>query len=682
MSTSETTEKTLAILPFRFHSEKDKSEAVLSEGLADALAMRLFGVENLNIRPSSSARQFLNGTKDSFKLGKILKVDYILEGYIFPSKDRTRFTVQLLYVPERSILWAAQFDEKETDIFQVEDRVSERIFQAVLPHLAPTPTEPVTDSFVIPDTGEVKSDEVLHQSSADTLLLPAEKPGAANSKYRNPLIALLVLAVLAGSFFLWRATVKTNDPAEIYKPTIIVLPFKNVGAKPEDNSLGVGLAETLTGSLANIKKIFVLSANAGRDASRMDFSPRQINREFNVKYVLRGNLQHKSQSGEIEAFAELVEAENEKVLWSQKLNIADGDISGLQTQISQAVLETLAIETTAEEQDKISKRLTNNGVAYEFYLVGRYQMATRSHDGLHKAINAFTQAMDKDPGFALAYAGLADAYALENVYEIPAPADGFEKAKKYAEQALNLDQNLAEAHNSLGYIYFYGERNYKESENEFRKAIELKPSYAATRHWFAVTLSARGKHEEALKEINLAQKLDPRSAVISSAKGLIYFYARRYSEAIAECQHTVALDTGFVPAYKVLRWTYQAQNDYSSAMSALQKEKSYGGGSSDSPGWMVINAQVEALSGQLENARAALEKSLTFNEVSGDHAAFAYEIALAYAALGDREKTIEWLEKSEEARGYSFNFLGVDPRFDKFREDARFKALVEKINKS
>ena len=681
MSTDFPTTKSLVILPFRFHPKGEIFDATLGESLADSLAARLFAVEGLSIRPTSSVRHLLAKQQDSFDLGESLQVDYILEGSIFPAAERTRFTVQLLNIPERSVAWGAQFDETETDAFQLEDRVSERIARAVLPYLETAGREPITDSVPVQNTDEMAVEEPSPLEEAKTLTLPQEMQ-PKNSFKRFAPAGLLILAALLGGFFFWRASVSENKfSGGVKTPTILVLPFQNQGGSSIDNSLGVGLAETLTGNLGNIKSLFVLSANAGRDAARTGQPAHQIGRMFNADYLLRGNIHHIGSHQQIKADVELVKTSNGNILWNKSFEVQDDDINSLQAQITKAVLETLSIRISEPERQKISKRNTNNGLAYELYLIGRYQMASRSPEGLNRAIAAFSQALEKDSNFALAYVGLADAYALKNLYEHPPPPDAYQKAKENVLRALELDENLAEAHATLAYISFYAERNRKESESGFRKAIELNPSYATTHHWFAMTLSATGRHEEALAEIELAQRLDPRSTIILTAKGMLHFYARQQREAINECEKALAIDSGFVPAHKTIRWIFQATGNYAGASDAFQKERSFSG-SIDAPGWLVIESQVESTGENFEKARAVLEKALASDYVKNNPKAMAYEIALAYAGLNDGEKTLEWLETAEALDNHSFNFIEIDPRLDKFRNEGRFTALIKKLQNS
>lgn len=681
MSSHPSFTKSLAILPFRSHQNRETAGALLSDGLAESLAMRLHKVSGLKVTPTGSVRKYLSQEDDSFSLGKLLTVDYILEGYIFPADERTRFTVQLLNVPDRSVLWAAQFDETETDVFLLEDQISARIVQAILPHLELAEKDPITDSVTVQDTGEVEEDEIAQKSGAETLVFQPEKTKTKKTEFRVRLAVLLILSVILGGFLIWRwNSSRESSKNDAETPTLIILPYQNKGANQSDNSLGIGLAETLTGNFGSIKKLFVLSPNAGRDAVKLGFSDSQIERDFNVKYILRGNILHSVENNEIQLYSELINAGDKKVLWSKTFNTSDDDIGDVLPQIFDGVLKTLEIKVTSPEKLEISGKLTKNGLAYELYLVGRYQMATRSHIGLHKAISAFEQALEKDADFALAYTGLADAYALENLYEVPPPPDSYRKAKNYALKALELDENSAQAHASLGNILANGEQNRADAEREFRRAIELNPSYATAHHWFAILLSMMGNHDAALAEIELAKKLDPRSAIITSATGMINFYARRYDQAIINCEKSLSFDPGLVPAHKVMRWIFQAQNNYPRSFSAFQKEKNFSG-SGDAPGWLVLEAQVEALSADKSKAQAILNKALSNENVSEEPEAFGYEIALAYAALDNPDKTIEWLEKAAKANSHGINFLEVEPRFDKYRSDERFVNLVKKLRR-
>ncbi|HEY7544963.1 MAG TPA: tetratricopeptide repeat protein, partial [Blastocatellia bacterium] len=341
------------------------------------------------------------------------------------------------------------------------------------------------------------------------------------------------------------------------------------------------------------------------------------------------------------------------------------------------VLRALKLELTAVERQQLARIYTENSQAYQLYLVGRYHWGRRNPTSLNQAINYFNQAIAKDQNFALAYAGLADCYALLNLYEIPPPPEAYAKAKENAARAIAIDDSLAEAHASLAYVKFYYDRDWAGAEKEFRRALDLNPSYATAHHWLALELSAMARHEEATDEILKAESLDPRSAIIRSAAGMIYFYARRYDRALEECRRAIEIDPGLVPAHRVMRSIYQATGDYESALAAYEKEHSFSGGD-DEPGWAIIRAQIEALKNR-EEARGTLKRALAVPNLTRGADFLTYEIALAYSLIGARDEALKWMARAESIKAHSFNFAAVDPRLESVRSDLRFENLVSRL---
>jgi tetratricopeptide (TPR) repeat protein len=289
-------------------------------------------------------------------------------------------------------------------------------------------------------------------------------------------------------------------------------------------------------------------------------------------------------------------------------------------------------------------------------------------ESLHRAIKTFTASRDKDPNFALAYAGLADAYALLNLYDIPPPPDAYDKAKENALKALTIDSQLAETHASLAYVLFNHDGNLTAAETNYRRAIELNPSYPRSFHWFALMLSATGKHEEAIEKIKTAQRLAPRSAIVHAAAGQIYFYAGDYLQAIEECRKSLAINEGFVPAHKSLRMIYAAMGNYEQTRAAYQKERIFSRDTDEAnPSWLMIKAQVEVVGGKREEALKSLSRAESEPSVKNNPIAYSYEIAAAYALLGEREKAAEWLKIAEKSRANNFRFAPVDARFERIR---------------
>jgi Tol biopolymer transport system component/serine/threonine protein kinase/Tfp pilus assembly protein PilF len=460
------------------------------------------------------------------------------------------------------------------------------------------------------------------------------------------------------------------------KKTIAVLPFKTEDTSEMDSSLGTGLAYVLTSKLGQIKQLAVRPAGASRKYTDIANNAQEIGRELQVGYVLSGTLNNAVDR--VQVSSQLINVSDGKILWAEKFDEPVADMSALQNSIAARVVKALTLELTPFEMQQLGKRNTENSEAYQLYLIGRYQWSKRTANGLTEAIKNFEQAIKKDANFALAYAGLADCYALLNLYQDMSPSEAFPKAKENAMKAILLDEQLAEAHASLAYVTFYYDRNRNQAEREFRRAIELNPSYALAHHWFALILSAMGRHDEALSEIKIAQQLDPRSAIIYSAIATIYFYGRQYDLAIEQGNKALELDPGLVPAHRLLRWTYEAMNRYEDAFKAYISEKGYSGDSQSE--WPVIVAQLEAIGGKHDEAQAALKRGFASPAFKNGANYMYYEIALIYALLNDHEQAVKWLSTAEANKTYVFNFAQVDPRLDNLRSDARFNALLKKLD--
>jgi len=460
-----------------------------------------------------------------------------------------------------------------------------------------------------------------------------------------------------------------NQPS---RKMIAVLPFETNADLENEESYSAGLSESVFQKLRQVKEISVglvylkLPNNPGLE---------ELAKTYSVNYVLRGKLHVEGER--IKVDAELVNTADGKVLWLEKFDESINNFQNLQTGISERVLKALTIELSANERRQISKNFTENSEAYQLYLVGRYQLSNRSAANLNKAIKTFEKARNLDPKFALAYAGMADAYALLNLYQIPPPPEAYDKAKQNALKAIELDANLPEAHASLGYVLFYHEHKRDEAVQELGRAIELNPAYSTAYHWLALMLSAMGRNDEAIRNIKKAIELEPKSAIIQTAAGLVYFYARKYDDALATADKVLENNEGFVPAYKTKRVVFEAAGNYSAALTAYQNERIYSENTDENDeGWLMIAAQVQAVGGNRDEALSNLKRSTENAFVKNNPQAFAYEIALAFALSGETDQAIEWLKKSKEVNSYGFNFAQADPRFDKIRTDSRFTELV------
>ncbi|MGH9935757.1 MAG: tetratricopeptide repeat protein, partial [Blastocatellia bacterium] len=337
---------------------------------------------------------------------------------------------------------------------------------------------------------------------------------------------------------------------------------------------------------------------------------------------------------------------------------------------------SLAVEPSGPEQIIFAKRDTGNSEAYQLYLAGRYHWGKRSITGFNEAIKYFDDAIRKDPKFALAYAGLADSYMLLQFYQAPTAPNGYQKAKLNALKALDLDDSLADAHASLAYLKFHFDRDQRGAESSFRRAIDLNPSYATAHHWLAIALSAMRRHNEAIAEIKEAERLDPRSAIIKTAIGMIYAYGRQYDSGLEECRRALELDPALVQAHRVMRWIHQARGRYEDAFATYLKEREFNGGAEKD--WLVVLAQLQAIGDRREEAMVILKQGIAASSPILEWDFRPFEIAVAYALLGEHDRAFEWLAKSEAVKSHHFNFVLVDPRLDNIRSDPRFIALVKK----
>jgi serine/threonine protein kinase/Tfp pilus assembly protein PilF len=556
-------------------------------------------------------------------------------------------------------------------------------------------------------TEEAEAEEAIHQSHIATKILPAAKaqtPPRIEEKIEEKAIenfapsphrrvwlyaaaGVLICAFLAIALLLnlnlranyrdsqtdWNLTFgttgATKNPgraAAISPPTIAILPFAPDEAGETEESLSVSLAQVFTDKLGQIRRLSAVPASFADNRVQTPDARLEAGRELGADYILHGSLRR--QADRIQIAAALVAVGDGSILWEETFVEPLADLPKLQISIPDKILRALKIELSPDERRQFEKTYTTSGEAYQLYLSGRYQMTWRTSEGIHRAIKIFAAARDKDPNFALAYAGLADAYALLNLYEIPPPSDAYDKAKENALKALTIDSTLAETHASLAYVLFNHDGNAVAAETNYRRAIELNPSYPRSFHCFALMLSATGKHEEAIEKIKTAQRLTPRSAIVHAAAALVYFYAQNYQEAKLACGKSLELNPKFVPAYKNLRVIYTALGDYEKVLAAYKNERLYSNDTDETnPNWLMITAQVEAVGGKREDALKSLKRAVGEPSVKNNPIAYSYEIAAAYALLGEREKAAEWLKIAEKSRANNYNFAAVDGRFERIR---------------
>jgi serine/threonine protein kinase/tetratricopeptide (TPR) repeat protein len=315
---------------------------------------------------------------------------------------------------------------------------------------------------------------------------------------------------------------------------------------------------------------------------------------------------------------------------------------------------------------------SENAEAYQLYLAARYFERKRNAQGLREAISRYERAVEIDPGFAQAYAAMAECYALLNWYVEPPPADAFARAKEAAQKAVELDDKLADAHYSLGFVKLYYERDHAGAETHFGRSIQLDPKNASARRWHSLNLSAMGRHAEALAEIRRAQDISPRSAVIATAVANALYFARRQDEAIEQCHKALALDPGSIAAHVVLRWAYECKGMREEAFAIYEKESAFAG---DTPTTHAKHAHALAATGRADEAREVLNGLIARRE---EEWVTPYEIATIYSLLKDCDQAFAWLERAAREHAVGFTFVRVDPHLDNLRDDPRFAELLRR----
>ena len=451
------------------------------------------------------------------------------------------------------------------------------------------------------------------------------------------------------------------------KKSIAVLPFKSLNSDSASDYLGTGMSDTLIAKLSNIHQISVRPTSAMIKYAGRSQDAHAIGRELGVDSVLEGTVQ--KAGDRVRVTVQLISVQDRNPLWAQSFDEKMTDIFTLQDVISEKVAQTMLVKLNVDEQRQLSKRETENVEAYQEYLRGRHFWNKRNEEGLKKSLERFQRAITLDPDYGQAYAGLADAYTLIAHYRIKpfAQDDAFQKGRAAAIKALEIDNTLAEAHASLGFIKTYYEHDVSGAEREFKRAIELDPDYATAHHWYSEYLAMRGQEQEAMIEIRRAQELDPLSPVINTTLGERLYLARRYDEAIRQLQKTLEFASDFGPAHYTLGLAFEQKGMYEEAISELRKARETSGNSQNV---LASLGHTYALAGQRNAAHKILDELLAKEDP------VPYAIAVIYQGLGEKQQTIGWLRKVKDKKDALDMMLNLDPRLDNLRDDPGFQELL------
>jgi len=502
-----------------------------------------------------------------------------------------------------------------------------------------------TTERIVPERKPLTSREITVKFNLKKLFLPV----------------LIIVALAITGLIIWRILPKKEAvPAKSGPHSIAVLPFVDLSPKKDYEYLCEGIPETLINALTRIKDLRVPARASAFSFKGKEQDMSEIRQKLNVDTVLRGSVQ--VIGDRLRITPQLISTADGNYVWSESYNRKLEDVFAIQDEIAREIVKALKITLLGEKEASLIKSYTGNTEAYQAYLRGRFYWNKRTEEAMRKSIEYFEQAIEKDSSYALAYVGIADSYITLYEWLILPAKETFPKAKEAAVKALEIDDSLGEAHNSLAAVKRDFDWDWKGAEKEYKRAIELSPSYATAHQWYGEFLTFTGRFDEGLEEIKRAQALDPLSLIINAVKGTHFYFTRAYDKGIDQCQKTLEMDPDFRPAHVYLMMNYLGKGICQEALREALKTNN-----------QVYIALTYATMNRKEESRRLLADILKHPQQS------APEIAGIYFRLGEKEEGWKWLEKAYDERSYYMIWLKVLPLYDSIRSDARFQALLEKM---
>lgn len=507
-----------------------------------------------------------------------------------------------------------------------------------------------------------------NHATEKTAVMPTGVAGLPKPKGYDKRLVLAGLAlsvIVLGGFFGYRYLAPSKQIE-----SIAVMPFVNESGQPDTEYLSDGMTESLMNSLSQLPGLNVKSRSSVFRYKGKEVDAAAIGKELGVQAILNGRVVQRGDG--ITLYLELVDAAGNRI-WGDHYNRKSSDLISLQNEIARDVSQKLKTKLSGTDEQKLKKNYTENVDAYQAYLKGRYHVFKLIAPEVQKSIEYFQKAIEIDPSYALAYAGLSDAYrSLALAGELD-PDETLPKAKAAANKAVELDDGLAEAHTALGVCLFWYDWNWNASEDQYKRALELNPNSSLAHLFYAHLLSNIGRHAEALTEVRRARELDPLSPFVSALEGLFLLHAGRADEALDRLRQASELDPNFYFPHHFAASVNIEKGMYSEAVAEGRRAQELG---PDQTVGMTLGAYALAKEGKRDEARAVLDELL---KLSGARFVPPSHIALIYNALGERDQALTWLEKGYEKHDPKMAFLKVEPKWNNLRSDARFKALMTKM---
>ncbi len=490
------------------------------------------------------------------------------------------------------------------------------------------------------------------------------------------IVALTIaLAVVAAGLFVYQLVRSKPDTsgspasATIANKSIAVLPFDNLSRDPDNAYFCEGVQDEILTRLAKVADLKVISRTSTQHFKSTPDNLPQIAKQLGVAHILEGSVQ--KASDQVRVNVQLINALTDAHLWADTYDRKLTDIFAVESDIAKTIAETLQARLTGSEKSSIAKTPTVNPEAYELYLKGRFFAEKRTGADLRKSIEYYDQAIAKDPGYPLAYVGLADSHLLLTAYGAISTKEAASPARAALKKALALDDSLAQAHASSGLLANL-ELDLNRAITELERAIQLNPNYATAHHWIALPLMAIGQSDRAIVEGKRAIELDPLSLICNADLAWVYFNARRYDETEAQARKTLEMDPRFYVAHYYLGEALQFKGKLTDATAEYQKSFE----SNNDPFSLAMLGQAYARQGKTDEARKVLAR---LREQAKSQYVSPYAFAVVLTALGDKAHAIDELEHGYDDTGFYISLIKVDPLFDDLRGDPRFDALVRKI---
>jgi len=508
------------------------------------------------------------------------------------------------------------------------------------------------------------------ESGKSVAVLPPATQKASAHRYWVAAVVVLFIAMAAAGIWYWRARSSTSQIE-----SIAVIPFSNSGGNADTDYLSDGLTESLISSLVHVPQLKVKSRNSVFRYKGKDIDVQKVGKELTVDALLTGRVvQH---GDTIQVSADLTSVQDNTEIWGEHYERKTSDIISLQQQIAGDIADKLRSKLSGTEKQQVTKQGTQNPEAYQLYVKGRYNWNKRTSADIKTAISYFNQALDKDPGYALAYSGLADAYGVLTNYGSD-PNDVTPKASAAAKKALELDPTLARPHAVLGYSKMLYNWDFPGGEAEFRRAFELDPSDATAHQWFSETLSyIGGRAQESIDEGSRAHQLDPLSPIIGFQQAQAYSLDRQFDKAIELYKKVIADNPTFGIAHWGLAWSYWGQHRYPETIEEFATDAQLEGDKNTAEFAAALDAGFRA-GGWPGALRKAIEISLARRKAKEDFV-HAYRIAELYAELRDKDHAFEWINTAYQEHGHLLYGLRTDFTLDSLRSDPRYAELVRKI---